>query len=181
MALVPLPISRGRRHSKEAAYNQRIFEGSGYRVAEVSIDFEDFAWNAPYARCLSQQRADRVDWLKSSYLQAAARSIRTDREMAHAIWGRDIKYVMLLHIGGFETVMLPRLLDLLKEQGFKLITLEEAESDPAYRSDPNVTPRHGGTFVEQMMLAKHLPMNIRGLVPMQELSSVCQVGPVPES
>jgi peptidoglycan/xylan/chitin deacetylase (PgdA/CDA1 family) len=156
---------------------REYLRAAGYRVAEVSIDFEDFAWNAPYARCLSQRREERIDWLKASYLRAAERSIQNDREMARTIWGRDIKYVMLLHIGGFETVMLPQLLDLLKKQGFKLITLEEAESDPAYGSDPNVTLRHGGTFIEQMMLAKHLPIRDRTVVPMEQLRSVCQVGP----
>jgi hypothetical protein len=34
---------------------------------------------------------------------------------------------MLLHIGAFETVMLPRLLDLLQQQGFTLTTPEDAQ------------------------------------------------------
>ena len=29
-------------------------KASGYRVAEVTIDFYDWAWNAPYARCKAQ-------------------------------------------------------------------------------------------------------------------------------
>jgi len=65
---------------------------------------------------------------------------------------------MLLHIGGFETVMLPKLLDLLKEKNFKLITLQEAESDPAYATDADLPSNWGGTFLQQMMRAKHLEL-----------------------
>jgi hypothetical protein len=53
---------------------------------------------------------------------------------------------MLLHIGGFQTVMLPHLLELLKRWGFKLISPEEAESDPAYAFDPNLPRVWGGHF-----------------------------------
>jgi hypothetical protein len=64
---------------------------------------------------------------------------------------------MLLHVGGFETVMLPQLLELLKQRNFKLVTLPEAESDPAYRIDPNLASDWSGTFLQQMMVAKHIP------------------------
>jgi peptidoglycan-N-acetylglucosamine deacetylase len=61
-------------------------------------------------------------------------------------WSGTLKHVMLLHIGGFQTVMLPHLLELLKRWGFKLISPEEAESDPAYAFDPNLPRVWGGHF-----------------------------------
>ena len=76
--------------------------------------------------------------------------------MSEMLYGRDIKHIMLLHIGGFETIMLPKLLDLLKEKNFKLITLQEAESDPAYATDAPLGANWGGTFLQQMMRVKHL-------------------------
>jgi hypothetical protein len=57
---------------------------------------------------------------------------------------------MLLHIGGFETVMLPRLLELLQQKGFALTTLEEAESDKAYEAAPDQQNKWDGTLLEQM-------------------------------
>jgi len=99
-----------------------------------------------------------VEQLKQSYLDGAADSLTQGQKMAELVYGRDIKHVMLLHIGGFETVMLPKLLDLLKQKGFQLITLQEAESDLAYATDADLPSNWGGTFLQQMMRVKHLEL-----------------------
>jgi peptidoglycan/xylan/chitin deacetylase (PgdA/CDA1 family) len=46
-------------------------KGHGYRVAQVTLDFEDYAWNAPYARCVAKNNQQAIAWLKSSYLDTA--------------------------------------------------------------------------------------------------------------
>jgi peptidoglycan/xylan/chitin deacetylase (PgdA/CDA1 family) len=129
----------------------------GYHIAQVTISFSDYAWNGPFARCADKRDAKAIEGLKASYLKNAADAIRTAQESARALFGRDIKHVMLLHIGSFETLMLPKLIELLKQRGFRLITLSEAESDPAYRSDPDLAYRQGGTLLNQMMYVTHLP------------------------
>jgi peptidoglycan/xylan/chitin deacetylase (PgdA/CDA1 family) len=95
-----------------------------YRVAQVTLDFEDYAWNEPYARCVAKNDQQAIGWLKSSYMSTAKEYIEVDRKMSMMLYGREVKHVMLLHLGGFETVMLPQLLELLKQKGFKLVTLE---------------------------------------------------------
>jgi peptidoglycan/xylan/chitin deacetylase (PgdA/CDA1 family) len=129
----------------------------GYRAAEVTLSFGDYAYNEPYARCLAKNDQQGIEMLKQSYLSSAADSLSEGQELARLIYARDIRHVMLLHIGGFETVMLPQLLELLKQHKFKLITLQEAESDPAYASDAALPGDWGGTFLDQMLRAKHIP------------------------
>ena len=133
-----------------------FLKAHAYKVAEVTLSFGDYAYNEPYARCLAKNDQQGIDALEQSYMAGASDSLAQGPEMAKLVYGHDIKHIMLLHIGGFETVMLPRLLELLKERGFKLITLEEAASDPAYSIDPDLTGNWGGTFLQQMMLAKHI-------------------------
>jgi peptidoglycan/xylan/chitin deacetylase (PgdA/CDA1 family) len=126
----------------------------GYRVAEVTLSFDDWAYNEPYARCLAKDDVDSIEWMRESYLQRAAESIAAGQEAAKRVWGRDIAHVMLLHIGGFQTVMLPELLDLLEQRGFRLVTLQEAESDVAYAADAGVAPGSQATPLERMAAAK---------------------------
>jgi peptidoglycan/xylan/chitin deacetylase (PgdA/CDA1 family) len=135
---------------------EALLKQHGYRVAEVSLSFGDYGYNEPYARCLAKNDQQGIDALKKSYLDGAADSLAVGQKMSEMVYGRDIKHIMLLHIGGFETVMLPKLLDLLKEKNFKLITLQEAESDPAYATDADLPSNWGGTFLQQMMRVKHL-------------------------
>jgi peptidoglycan/xylan/chitin deacetylase (PgdA/CDA1 family) len=146
----------------------------GYRIAQVTLDFEDYAWNAPYARCVTKNDQKSIEWLKSSYLNTAQQYIEADQKMSQMLFGRDIKHVMLLHLGGFQTLMLPQLLDLLNQKGFHLVTLDEAESDPAYQSNPNAGLKYGGTLLEQMIEAKHLAYPLVAPKPIKELDAVCR-------
>ncbi len=146
----------------------------GYRVAQVTLDFEDYAWNEPYARCVAKNDQKSIEWLKSSYLNTAQQYIDLDQKMSQMVFGRDVKHVMLLHLGAFDAVMLPQLLDLLKQKGFKLVTLEEAESDPAYQSNPDLPLKYGGSLLDQMMEAKHFKVPPVTPKPMKELGAICQ-------
>jgi peptidoglycan/xylan/chitin deacetylase (PgdA/CDA1 family) len=144
-----------------------------YHVAQVTLDFEDYLWNAPYARCAQNSDAASIEWLKSSYMNTAAQYIALDRQMAKLVYGREIRHVLVVHLGGFETVMLPQLLAFLKEQGFTFVTLPEAEKDSAYKSDPDVPLKDGGTLLDQMMEAKHItfPPNSK---PYAQLDALCK-------
>ncbi len=145
-----------------------------YHVAQVTLDFEDYLWNGPYARCVEKNDAASIEWLKSSYMSNATEYIALGRSMARLVFGRDIKHVLLLHIGGFETVMLPQLLDSLRRQGFRFITLPDAEKDRAYKSDPDVALKEGGTLLDQMMEAKHLDFPPHNNKPYDQLNALCR-------
>jgi peptidoglycan-N-acetylglucosamine deacetylase len=145
-----------------------------YQIAQVTLDFEDYLWNAPYARCVEKNDAASIDWLKSSYLATAAEYIALGQSGARLLYGRDIKHVLLLHIGGFETVMLPQLLNFMKRQGFRYVTLGEAEKDPAYQSDPDVALREGGTLLDQMLEAKHVNLPPHPEKPYDQLNALCR-------
>jgi peptidoglycan-N-acetylglucosamine deacetylase len=145
-----------------------------YHIAQVTLDFEDYLWNAPYARCAEKNDAASIESLKSSYMATAAEYIALGQSAAKLLYGRDIKHVLLLHIGGFETIMLPQLLNSLKRQGFQFITLPEAEKDPAYKSDPNLAMKGGGTLLDQMLEAKHLDLPAHAEKPYDQLNALCR-------
>jgi peptidoglycan/xylan/chitin deacetylase (PgdA/CDA1 family) len=91
----------------------------GYRIAQVSLDFEDYAWNDAYSRCFARHDDAAIAWLKQSYLQTAQEYIRLGREEQQIAFGYEIPNVMLLHGTAFTTLMVPQLLDLLRTQGFR--------------------------------------------------------------
>jgi peptidoglycan/xylan/chitin deacetylase (PgdA/CDA1 family) len=145
-----------------------------YRIAQVTLDFEDYLWNAPYARCAEKNDAASIEWLKSSYMATAAEYSNLGQSTAKLLYGRDVKHVLLVH-GGFETVMPSQLLNSLKRQGFQFITLLEAEKDRAYQSDPDLALKDGGTFLDQMLEAKHiihLPPHAEK--PYDQLDALCR-------
>lgn len=145
----------------------------GYKIASVTMNFDDYDWNGPYARCVAKHDAQGVNWLETSYLQAAAENIGYYRAMSKQLYERDIRYVLLLHIGAFDAHMLPRLLRLYRERGFSFVPLEQAEEDPFYQYDVNPKLVPGPDLLEQAMRDKHLPLPQKADFSKQ-LQAICQ-------
>ena len=146
----------------------------GYRVAQVSLDFEDYAWNDAYVRCSAKPDNEAIAWLKQSYLDAAAEYIRLGREEEQIAFGHEIPNVMLLHATAFTTLMLPVLVDLLHKEGFRFVTLPEVENDPVYTEDPDAALKYGGTFPDQFMDSRHLPHPAFKPKPFDKLKDLCK-------
>jgi peptidoglycan-N-acetylglucosamine deacetylase len=153
---------------------RKYLQEHNYKIAEVTLDFEDYAWNNPYARCVAKQDNEAIAWLKSSYLSTAAEYISLGQKMATQVYGRDIKHVLLLHTGAFDSVMLPELLDLLTKQGFHFVTLAEAQKDPAYLRDPDAPFKDGGTLLDELMESQHFKFPPHAEKPMEKLNSICR-------
>ncbi len=144
-----------------------------YKVAEVTLDFEDSLWNEPYARCMAKHDSASVAWLEKSYLGTADEFIGVFRGLSQKLYGRDIPYVLLLHVGAFDARMLPRLIALFRERGFTFVSLPQAEADPAYGFDPNIGHPGGGTLEELVAAVKgvNFPDDTK---PYKELEGRCR-------
>jgi peptidoglycan-N-acetylglucosamine deacetylase len=157
-----------KRHAIRAYLQQ-----NGYEIAQVSLDFEDYLWNAPYARCVAKKDDQAIAALRTSYLATADQYITVFRELTHTLYGHDVPYVLLLHIGAFDAKMLPDLIDLFRRRGFTFITLPEAMKDPVYREDPEMASKFEGAFQEQVAGTRHVkfPPNSK---PYKELEAACR-------
>jgi hypothetical protein len=112
--------------------------------------------------------------LRASYLQTASVYLDLGRELAKLVYGHDINHVLLLHLGAFSSTILPDALDLLEKKGFTLVTLQEAENDPAYESDPDAGSKYGGTLLDQWMDVRKIKYPSGIEKPYKELQEICQ-------
>lgn len=114
---------------------REILRRHGYKVASVTMDFSDWAFNEPYARCRETGDAEGVVRLEALYLSAAEEALAASRRLSADLYERDIPYVLLMHVGAFDAHMLPRLLSLYLARGVQFVTLDEAMADPFYAVD----------------------------------------------
>ena len=153
---------------------REYLEAHGYRVAQVTLDWEDYLWNSAYARCAARNDAQSIARLKSSYLSVESAYLDLGRDLAKLVYGHDINHVLLLHLGAFTSTILPDAFDLMQKKGFSFVTLEEAESDPVYEGDPDVGSKYGGTLLELWMEAKKIPFPTVMPKPYKELGGICK-------
>ena len=143
---------------EKRAESRKFLADHGYRIAAVTMSFGDYMWNEPYARCVAKNDTPAIKQLESSYLQAASDDADFRRAMAKALFGHDIPYVLLMHVGAFDARMLPRLLDLYRSKGFTFITLKQAENDPFYASSIDPSLPEQPDSLEGAMNARGLPL-----------------------
>jgi len=164
-------------HEGDTLEKRRAVRGKlqerGYRIAQVTLDYEDYLWNFAYARCAAKQDSAAIARLRASYMSIADQYLDANREMAKLVFDREISHVLLLHLGAFSSTILPDLLDLLRRKGFTFVTLEQAQSDPVYATDPDAASQHGGTLLEQWLDARKLAYPQVAKKPYQELSAIC--------
>ena len=143
-----------------------------YKIAEVNMSFGDYLWNPVYARCVAKHDEASIKQLHELYLAAADDAIAPARTLSKEVYGRDIPYVLLMHIGAFDARMLPELIALYRSRSFTFVSLPEAEKDPAYSDDADIAPA-GGTELDQIAMKRKLPIPPQHNYSKQ-LDSICQ-------
>ena len=166
-------LEEGETVEKRRAVRAYLLE-HGYRVAQVTLEFEDYGWNDAYCRCRIKQNDAAIAWLRQNYLDTAAEFIKLGRDEEQIVFGREIPNVMLLHETPFTTLMLPDLLDMLRKQGFSFESLSQVESDPAYAEDPDAGLVSGGTYSELFMDSRHLTYPAARPDPFPQINQLCQ-------
>jgi peptidoglycan-N-acetylglucosamine deacetylase len=133
---------------------RQVLAGRGYRIAEVTVDFEDWAWNNPYARCIAKGSTRAVEVLEDSYLDSALAHLHWSDDTARRLFGTPIRHILLLHVGAFDAHMADKLLTAYEEAGVKWVTLDAALTDPIYRDEPHPPRSVRGPLLFQVLRAR---------------------------
>ncbi len=145
----------------------------GYKVAAVTMSFADYSFNEPYARCVAKHDTAAIQQLEDAYLLAASETADRERTLSKALYGHDIPYVLLMHIGGLDARLISRLLKLYKSKGFTFVSLVDAEKDPFYKPYIDLTLPAGPTSLESAAVAQHIPLPPRG-TPLPPFNTMCK-------
>jgi len=127
-------LAEGAKPEVSAEVRRRLAD-RGYHIASVTVSFDDWAFNDPYARCMAKGDAAAVVELERLYMDWARLSLERSRGLSRTLYGRDIPLVLLMHAGAFDARMLPRLLAWYRGEGVRFASLEKAQRHPFYRVD----------------------------------------------
>jgi peptidoglycan/xylan/chitin deacetylase (PgdA/CDA1 family) len=115
----------------------------GYRLAAVSVSFDDWAYTDAYARCLARADGAEIAALKTQYLDEVNDAIARMKASSRQLFGRVIPQVLLTHVGAWSAATLPDVLNRLDAAGARYVTLAAAQADAAYAQAA------GGNVIEE--------------------------------
>ncbi|WP_396593459.1 polysaccharide deacetylase family protein [Brevundimonas sp. R86498] len=150
-----------------------ILRERGYKVASVTMDFSDWAFNEPWARCRAAGDAAGMARLEALYLASAGNALDASRSLSNQLYGRDIPYVLLMHVGALDAHMMPRLLAMYQARGVRFVTLEQAMADPFYASDRTITDSATPLSLENAAVEAGVPLPARMDIQ-AELAALCR-------
>lgn len=162
---------------KRAAVRSYLREHA-YRIAEVTIDAEDWAYNPPFARCSESGDTAALTALRENFIAGHVDELHYMRAVTRALTGREIKHVLVLHIGAADADALDGLLTAYEREGVRWIDLPTALADPFYTIDPNIALVAGAAMPYLLLEARKgkalaVPENPRRGV-IEALDSVCR-------
>jgi peptidoglycan/xylan/chitin deacetylase (PgdA/CDA1 family) len=103
-------LNEGNTLNKRDAVRAAYLFKNGYRIAEVATDYFDWAWTDAYTRCTFQNARKSVRWLRDHMIESADGHLRDSQALSQRLFGRDIPYILPIHVGIFDAIMLDALL-----------------------------------------------------------------------
>ena len=144
-----------------------------YKVAQVTLSFDDYAYNEPYARCLAKNDTQSIDWLKQSFLSRAADQSRArTRGGAPAVWTRHQTCDAAAHrrLSDGDAVAPARSARVARLHAHHA---RRRTGGRRLREPPDLTANWNGTLLHQLMTARHLPLP-PGDGVFEKLAALCQ-------
>jgi peptidoglycan/xylan/chitin deacetylase (PgdA/CDA1 family) len=165
-------LERGNSPTERVAIT-RALASSGYTIANVSIDFADWAFVLPYARCGAAGDQAALAALSAAYLQNAKAALFWSVEAGQRLFGRTIPQVLLLHAQVPTATNLEALLSAYEAEGVRWISLDEALRDPIFAEPPDLD--HGDTTALAEAI-RHQRADLRSSIPrpLQLLELACR-------
>jgi peptidoglycan/xylan/chitin deacetylase (PgdA/CDA1 family) len=108
----------------------------GYKLAACTIENEDYLFNSAYLKMLAANDAASAERLRAAYLTYTAEEIDYYSNLNQQVFGRLVAHVMLFHLNRLNAELMQQLLDIFEARRYVFVTLDEAQSDPAYAT-PN--------------------------------------------
>ncbi len=160
---------------------RRYLASQGYQIAEVTADYDDWAWTDAYSRCRRLHDGRSIAWLKDNVVKSADERLRESNLIAERLFGRRIAQILLIHDGSFDVLTLDGILKHWRAEGVEFLSLKDALNDPVYRINPNVAYNDKLTFLKQVAKARHAEIGDLEdpADKIDRINDVCKAAPVP--
>jgi peptidoglycan/xylan/chitin deacetylase (PgdA/CDA1 family) len=133
---------------------RRYLREHGYVMAPVTIDADDWAFNAPFSRCTAQNDAVSLAKLRGIFVETHTEELRRMQELSQTLMNRKVRQVLLLHIGAADADYIEDLLTAYERQGVTWIDLRTALVDTMYGLDPSDVVRYGAALPYRLAKAR---------------------------
>lgn len=126
----------------------------GYTVAPFTIEHEDWVFASADAKLAADRDEPGRARLLEAYLANFEARVAFYEERSRALFGREIPQIHLAHANALNARAMPLLLERLEKRGYAFVSLDEALSDPAWKSPDGYIGDHGPSWLHRFAAAR---------------------------
>ncbi len=129
-----------------------------YLVAPVTIQNEDWMFNAPYTEAQKNHDAAGAKRVRDAYLAHTADMFAAAEDEARSTFGHEIPLISLMHVDLLNADNLDAVLTLIERRGYHFVSLPEALSDSAYNTPDTFYKGDGISWLDRWQPAFGKPV-----------------------
>jgi peptidoglycan/xylan/chitin deacetylase (PgdA/CDA1 family) len=119
---------------------ENFIAARGYQIAPITIDTMDWMFLAAYSNARRQNDSVMMKRVSGEYLKFVALRFDYAEKVAAELFARPIRHILLLHANELNADNFAALIKVIKDKGYRFITLETALKDPVYRFPDKYAP-----------------------------------------
>jgi len=147
---------------------QDFLAAHGYEVAPVTVNSAEWVFAVAYSRAQAQGDEDAARRIGAAYVPYMQAVFAQAEQLALDLFGRPIAHVLVLHANALNADYFDALAAMLRQRGYRFISLDDALRDSAYASPPGSSGVEGESWLEgwarQAGLRPPLPPPVPGFV-----------------
>jgi peptidoglycan/xylan/chitin deacetylase (PgdA/CDA1 family) len=140
----------------------------GYTVAPVTVNNSEWVFAAAYARAQAEGDEAAARRIGAAYVPYMGAIFTRAEKQALDLLGRPIRHVLVLHANSLNADYFDALAAMLRQRGYRFITLDDALKDSAYALPLGISEIEGESWLEiwsrQAGLRPSPPPSIPGFV-----------------
>ena len=134
-----------------------FYTSRGFANAPVTIQNQDWLFNAPYVQAVSRHDAGAQQRVVDAYVQHTRDELIYGENLALQSFGREIPQVVLLHADALNADHLETILETFEQRGYRFETLDQVLRDSAYSTPDDYVGSDGITWLERWQIALNRP------------------------
>jgi len=128
--------------------------GRGYTAVPVTIENDDWFFNARYCAALKRGDEPTAAKIASAYLDHWTTMFAWYEAMTERLFHRSIPQVILIHANRLNADHLSEVLALMASRGYAFTTVEAALADPAYRHEDRYAGGWGKSWLQRWLYSE---------------------------
>ncbi|MCA1631057.1 MAG: polysaccharide deacetylase family protein [Acidobacteria bacterium] len=146
-------LNTGRTLASKRAF-EKFLSARGYAVAPVTVDNSEWIFAREYADALAKNDSEKARRVAEGYVPYMESMFEFYEKLSVDLFGREIPQVLLVHANQLNGDHFSEVIEMIGRRGYEFVSLDEALSDPAYRSRDDYVGAVGISWLQRWLVTR---------------------------